>query len=140
MRILLVTNDFQPRVGGIQNYLWNIYSRLDPADVVVLAPAHAGDVAWDRSQRFEVVRWPGRVYWPTSSLTKRVKEVAASRDVDAVAFGAMLPMNLIGSRLDRPVIVHTHGFEVAWARVPVMRAALRRIGRGADVITVVSEF
>lgn len=140
MRILLVTNDFPPRVGGIQNYLWNIYSRIDPNDVVVLAPSHPGDVAWDRAQPFEVVRWPGRVYWPTTALTRRVREIASSRSVDAVAFGAMLPMNLIGSRVDRPVIVHTHGFEVAWARVPGLVQALRRIGRNAALMTVVSEY
>ncbi|MGH8894495.1 MAG: alpha-(1-2)-phosphatidylinositol mannosyltransferase, partial [Actinomycetes bacterium] len=63
-RTLVVTNDFPPRVGGIQNYLWNIYSRLDPNDVAVLAPAFPGDVAYDGSQPFAIHRWPGRVYWP----------------------------------------------------------------------------
>jgi phosphatidyl-myo-inositol dimannoside synthase len=140
VRILLVTNDFPPRVGGIQNYLWNIYSRLDPNDVVVLAPAHPGDVAWDAAQPFEVVRWPGRVYWPTRELSRRVREVAAERSVDAVAFGAMLPMNLIGSKIDRRVIVHTHGFEVAWARLPALIQMLRRIGGNARLMTVVSEY
>jgi phosphatidylinositol alpha-1,6-mannosyltransferase len=140
MRILLVTNDFPPRVGGIQNYLWNIYSRLDPDDVVVLAPAHPGDRHWDQAQPFEVVRWPGRVYWPAASLKRRIAEIVRTRSVDAVAFGAMLPMNLIGSSLDRPVVVHTHGFEVAWARVPVLVQMLRRIGRNARLMTVVSSY
>jgi phosphatidylinositol alpha-1,6-mannosyltransferase len=140
MRILLVTNDFPPRVGGIQNYLWNIYSRLDPNDVVVLAPAHPGDSAWDRTQPFEVVRWPGRIYWPTGSLKKRVVELARSRNVDAVSFGAMLPMNLIGAGVDRPVVVHTHGFEVAWARVPGLIQMLRRIARNARLLTVISDY
>jgi phosphatidylinositol alpha-1,6-mannosyltransferase len=140
VKILLVTNDFPPRVGGIQNYLWNIYSRLDPNDVVVLAPAHPGDRNWDQAQPFEVVRWPGRVYWPTSSLKRRVTELVRSRSVDAVAFGAMLPMNLLGAKIDRPVIVHTHGFEVAWARVPALLQMLRRIGRSARLITVVSDY
>lgn len=140
MRILLVTNDFPPRVGGIQNYLWSIYSRLDPDDVVVLAPAHPGDRHWDQAQPFEVLRWPGRVYWPTASLKRRITEIARTRSVDAVAFGAMLPMNLIGSSLERPVIVHTHGFEVAWARVPVLVQMLRRIGRNARLMTVVSSY
>ena len=140
MRVLLVTNDFPPRVGGIQNYLWNIYSRLAPDDLVVLAPAHPGDVAFDRAQRFEIARWPGRVYWPTGALSKRVKEIAAARDVEAVAFGAVLPMNLIAARTGRPIIVHTHGFEVAWARVPALLQMLRRIGTNASLVTTVSEY
>jgi phosphatidyl-myo-inositol dimannoside synthase len=138
MRVLLVTNDFPPRVGGIQNYLWNIYSRFDPADLVVLAPAHPGDVAFDARQPFEVVRWPGRVYWPTTALAKRVRDLAKTRAVDAVAFGAGLPMNLID--VDPAVVVHTHGFEVGWARVPAAAQALKRIGRRADLVTVISEY
>ncbi len=139
-RILLVTNDFPPRVGGIQNYLWNIYSRLAPDDMVVLAAAHPGDVAFDRAQPFEIARWPGRVYWPTSALTKRVREIATSRDVDAVAFGAVLPMDLIAGRTGRPAVVHTHGFEVAWARIPALLQMLRRIGKSASLVTTVSEY
>jgi len=138
MRILLVTNDFPPRVGGIQNYLWNVYSRLDPIDVVVLAPGYPGDIAFDRSQRFEVVRTPGRVYWPTPELERRVRDLG--RGVDVVAFGAALPMNLLGERVGRPFVVHTHGFEVAWARVPGLVRILRRIGRRAALVTVISEY
>src|SRR5437879_1335862 len=49
-------------------------------------------------------------------------------------------MNLLAPKVERPVVVHTHGFEVAWARAPVMRQVLRRIGRAASIITVVSDF
>jgi len=137
MRVLLVTNDFPPRVGGIQSYLWNIYRGLG-VDVRVLAPAFAGDAVFDRASGVEVVRWPRAVAWPTPALEKKVHEL--SRDADVVAFGAVLPMNLLAPKVERPVVVHTHGFEVAWARAPVMRQALRRIGRAASLITVVSDF
>lgn len=138
MRILLVTNDFPPRVGGIQNYLWNIYSRLDPDDVAVLAPSFPGDVAFDRSQPFAVERWPGRVYWPTPALKRRIRQLAKAHRADAVAWGAVLPMNAIDAGV--PTIVHTHGFEVAWARVPGLIQVLRRIGERARLVTVVSEY
>ena len=138
MRLLLVTNDFPPRVGGIQNYLWNIYSRLPAGDVAVLAPAYPGDVAHDRAQPFAVHRWPGRVYWPTPALAKRVRDLAKEHRADAVAFGAVLPMNAIDAGI--PTIVHTHGFEVAWARVPGLIRLLRRIAARAQLVTVVSEY
>ena len=131
MRILLVTNDFPPRVGGIQNYLWNIYARLAPDDLVVLAPAHPGDVAFDRAQAFEIVRWPGRVYWPTGALTRRVREVAAARDVDAVAFGAVLPMNLMAGRIGRPAIVHTNTLKSHL--LAVIPAAIARVPLSPDI-------
>ena len=140
MRVLLVTNDFPPRVGGIQNYLWNIYSRFDPDDVVVLAPSDPEATRFDRAQRFEIVRAPGSVYWPARRVKRLAKQIVEARDIDAVAFGAVLPMNLIGSTLGVPVVVHTHGFEVAWARVPFLRRLLRRIGRSASVITVIADY
>lgn len=140
MKLLLVSNDFPPRVGGIQVYLWNIYRRLadQGVQVRVFAPTHPGDAAFDAAAGMEVVRWPGRIMWPTPAIRRRIGDLA--RDVDAVAFGAVLPMNLVATRLDRPTVVHTHGFEVAWARLPVLLGWLRKIGRAASVVTVVSDF
>ena len=140
MKLLLVTNDFPPRVGGIQVYLWNIYRRLaeQGVHVRVFAPTYPGDAAFDASANVEVVRWPGRIMWPTPAIRRRVRDL--SSDVDAVAFGAVLPMNLIAPKMDLPTIVHTHGFEVAWARVPVLLQWLRAIGRSASMVTVVSDF
>ncbi|MCA1834653.1 MAG: glycosyltransferase family 4 protein [Actinomycetota bacterium] len=138
MKILLVTNDFPPRVGGIQNYLLNIYTRLPQHEITVLAPAHPGDAAFDATLPFEVVRHPTRIYWPAPELRRVV--AAMAKRVDALVFGAVLPMNLVASSVDIPVVVHTHGFEVAWARVPALLQALRRIGERASLVTVVSEF
>lgn len=140
MKVLLVTNDFPPRVGGIQSYLWSIYGRL-PAigvDVRVLAPADAGDAAFDATAGIEVVRHPGGMWWSSRDLRAQIR--ALSRDVDAVALGAVLPMNLAAGGLDRPVVVHTYGLEVAWARVPGLRALLRRIARGAALVTTLSDY
>ena len=50
-RHLLVTNDFPPKVGGIQNYLWGLWRRLDPASYVVLtASSHEDAAAFDAEQ------------------------------------------------------------------------------------------
>ena len=51
MRHLLVTNDFPPKVGGIQNYLWDLWSRLPPESYVVLtASSDEGAAAFDDAQ------------------------------------------------------------------------------------------
>ena len=39
MTHLLVTNDFPPKLGGIQSYLWELWRRLPPDDVTVLTTA-----------------------------------------------------------------------------------------------------
>ena len=48
---LLVTNDFPPKVGGIQAYLWELWRRLDPDSFAVLtASSHPDAAAFDREQ------------------------------------------------------------------------------------------
>ena len=50
-RHLLVTNDFPPKVGGIQAYLWELWRRLDPDTFAVLtASSHPDAAAFDREQ------------------------------------------------------------------------------------------
>ena len=65
MTHLLVTNDFPPKVGGIQAYLWELWRRMDPSTFAVLtASSHPGAAAFDAEQkglgfRIERVRQPG---------------------------------------------------------------------------------
>ncbi len=72
---LLVTNDFPPKVGGIQAYLWELWRRLDPDSFVVLtASSHPDAAAFDRSQAergIRIERVPGRVLVPTPRLARR---------------------------------------------------------------------
>ncbi len=53
---LLVTNDFPPKIGGIQSYLHELWRRLPVADATVLTTRYDGDAAWDARQAFRVVR------------------------------------------------------------------------------------
>ena len=46
-RILLVTNDFPPRPGGIQSFLYGLVSRMPPDDVVVYTSRWRGDAGWE---------------------------------------------------------------------------------------------
>jgi len=138
VKLLLVTNDWPPRVGGIQSYLWNIYRRLPShgIDVRVLAPH--GDDGFDATSSVETVRRDGSLWWNSRGLERQVG--ALSRDVDVVAYGAVLPMNLSARVVSAPVVVHTYGFEVAWARLPGARAVLRRIADRATLVTTLSDY
>ena len=40
-RVLLITNDFPPRDGGIESYLRDFCARLNPENLVVLASSRA---------------------------------------------------------------------------------------------------
>ena len=82
---LLVTNDFPPKIGGIQSYLYELWRRLPPDDATVLTTRHEGDASWDAQQSFRVVRAPERQFLPTPSLTRRIdalaRDLGASRDL-----------------------------------------------------------
>ena len=127
-RHLLVTNDFPPKVGGIQNYLWELWRRLPPTDVVVHTTPHAGSAAFDAEQPFTVIR--SREPWllPGPHLAGRVRRIAARHDVELVVIDPALPAGLIGPHLDVPYAVVVHGAEVAIpGRLPVLRPLLRRV-------------
>jgi phosphatidylinositol alpha-1,6-mannosyltransferase len=129
---LLVTNDFPPKVGGIQSYLWELWRRLPPGRVVVLTTPHPGAAEWDAAQPFRVVRAGSRVLLPTPAVQREVERLAAEVDARLVVLDPALPLGLLGPRLDRPYAVVLHGAEVTVpGRLPGSRAALRRVLVGA---------
>ena len=50
MKHLLVTNDFPPKIGGIQSLLWEWWRRLPPASFAVLTSPYAGTEEFDAQQ------------------------------------------------------------------------------------------
>ncbi|MFO7280904.1 MAG: glycosyltransferase family 4 protein [Thermoanaerobacterales bacterium] len=132
MAHLLVTNDFPPKVGGIQSYLWELWRRLDPATFTVLTTPYEGADEWDAAQPFRVVRTRERVLLPTPSLARRIDALAAETGASLVVLDPALPLGLLGPRLSRPYGVVLHGAEVTVpGRLPVTRGLLGRVLRGA---------
>ncbi len=145
-RVLLVTNDFPPRRGGIQSYLEELVTRLTDGDhqITVYAPEWKGAQAYDRAAGFEVVRHPGSLMLPVPAVESRMRELIGRHDIETVWFGAAAPLALLAPRARRTgverVLASTHGHEVGWSMLPIARSALRRIGDGTDVITYVSRY
>jgi phosphatidyl-myo-inositol dimannoside synthase len=139
-RHLLVTNDFPPKVGGIQNYLWDLWSRLDPSSYVVLtASSDDGAAAFDAAQAergIRIERVPGKIlFFPTPDALATVRAAVKEHEVDLVLLDPALPLGLLGPQLDVPYGVILHGAEVAVpGRVPGSRAALARVLRQATLV------
>jgi phosphatidylinositol alpha-1,6-mannosyltransferase len=149
-RILLVTNDFPPRRGGIQSYLENLVRELVATDVhtlTVYAPKWSGCEKFDAAAAaygYDVVRHPTTLMVPEPSVAVRMRRLIARRDIDTVWFGAAAPLALL-TPLARAagasrVIASTHGHEVGWSMLPLARTALRRIGNDTDVVTFISHY
>ncbi len=139
-RHLLVTNDFPPKVGGIQNYLWELWRRLSPDSYVVLtASSDDGAAAFDAEQAergIHIERVPEPIlFFPTPGALAAVRRCAAEHEVDLVLLDPALPLGLVGPRLDVPYGVILHGAEVTVpGRLPGARAALGHVLRGASVV------
>jgi phosphatidylinositol alpha-1,6-mannosyltransferase len=144
-RTLLVTNDFPPRPGGIQRFVHDLAVRQPSGSIVVYASTWKGAAKFDADQPFEVVREDTGVLLPTRAVARRAAEIARASGCDTVWFGAAAPLGLLASGLreragiERAVAL-THGHEVGWAALPVARGLLRRIGRGVDVVTYLTEY
>ena len=143
-RALIVTNDFPPRVGGIQSFVHSIAVRQPEGSVVVYASDHPGAAAFDAGQPFPVIRHPTGLLLPTPSAGRRIAAALVKHRCTAVWFGAAAPLGLLAPRLRRAgaerIVASTHGHEVGWAMLPVGRQAIRRIGLGSDVVTYLAEY
>jgi len=144
-RTLLVTNDFPPRSGGIQQYLQSLADRLPPGDLAVYAPTWPGAAQFDAARGYPVHRHPTSLMLPTPDVARRAVVLARAHEASTVWFGAAAPLALLGPVLRRwagieRVVASTHGHEVGWSMLPGARQALRRIGDDADALTAISRY
>jgi len=129
---LLVTNDFPPKIGGIQTLLWELWRRLDPATTTVLTTSYEGAAAWDAEQPFRVVRTPERVLLPHPGLVRRIDALAEEVGADVVVLDPALPLGLVGPHLRLPYDLLLHGAEVTVpGRLPLSRQLLSHVLTGA---------
>ena len=144
-RTLVVTNDFPPRVGGIESFVLSMVRRMPPDQVVIHTARQPADAAFDATLPFPVVRDPSRLLVPTRAITNRSIAIARDMDCEFVWFGAAAPLGLMAHKLKsragvRRTVATTHGHEVWWASTPGTRAMLRRIGDTNDVLTYLGTY
>jgi phosphatidyl-myo-inositol dimannoside synthase len=143
-RVLIVTNDFPPRSGGIQSFVHALATRLPAGQVVVYAPAWTGAVEFDARQPFPVVRHRTSLMLPVPSVARQARAILTEHGCDTVLFGAAAPLGLLAPALRRAgarrIVALTHGHEAGWAALPGARVLLRRIGEQVDVLTYLGEY
>jgi phosphatidylinositol alpha-1,6-mannosyltransferase len=139
---LIITNDFPPRVGGIESFVSELCMLLDH-DVVVYASGSAGAAASDHERPFPVIR-DGPLLLPTPRVAARAAALLREFGSTRVIFGAAAPLGLLAPSLRRAgaqqILGLTHGHETWWAQVPAARRLLRRIGDSCDHLTTISGY
>jgi phosphatidylinositol alpha-1,6-mannosyltransferase len=143
-KLLLITNDFPPRPGGIQSFLYGVISRLPPDRVVVLTSRWRGWEEWDSEVGFTVIRHDTSVLLPTRAVRAHAVKAFRQHGCTDVWFGAAAPLGLLAPALRsagaQRIVATTHGHEVGWAALPAARALLRRIAGNVDVMTYLGPY
>jgi phosphatidyl-myo-inositol dimannoside synthase len=139
---LLVTNDFPPKVGGIQSYLSELWRRLPPEETTVLTTPHVDAAAFDAALDYRVERVRDKVLFPKPAVAKRADALAREVGADVVFVDPMLPLGLIGPRLrSAPYVVIAHGSEITVpGRLPGSHALGKRVLRGAAGVIAAGEY
>jgi phosphatidylinositol alpha-1,6-mannosyltransferase len=132
---LLVTNDFPPKVGGIQSYLWELWRRLPPGRASVLTTPYAGAAAFDAAAPLPVTRTREPVLLPRPGLAGRIRTSARQQGAGFVVLDPALPLGWVGPGLDLPYGVVLHGAEVTVpVALPGIDRLLGRVLRGASLL------
>lgn len=141
---LLVTNDFPPRVGGIQRTLHALIREFPADRVTVLAPSWEGSDEFDAAEPYRIVRAPGRFLWPTPASRRMLWELVGGSGTRVVLFGDAMPLAAMGPSLAGrgiPYLVAAHGFDYWLSLLPGAHAGLVYMtSRAARVPVMCSAF
>ncbi|MEI6743362.1 glycosyltransferase family 4 protein [bacterium] len=140
-RHLLVTNDFPPKIGGIQSLLWEWWRRLPSDSFAVLTSPYDGAKEWDATQPFHIERTREPVLLPHPFMVKRINEMAKRMNADFVVLDPAVPLGIIGPSLELPYAVVVHGAEVTVpGRIPGTHQILGRVLRKSVHVVAAGQY
>ena len=147
-KILLVTNDFGPRAGGIETFVIGLLERIKGHEVTVFTSQQGDTSVYDQQwlDKFgvRVIRDQSKILLPTWRVTRAAQKIVAAKNIDVVVFGAAAPLALMSPSLRKSgvkkIIALTHGHEVWWAKIFPFNFAIKRIGKNVDHLTYLGDF
>ncbi len=144
MKTLIITNDFPPRDGGIQTFVFEMAQRFNPQDVIVMTSHYDGDTEFDSTLPYLVIRTKTTVLVPNKRARTLAEKIIAEHGVTSVVFGAAAPLALLAPALRKVgvtrMVAITHGHEAGWAITPVTRQLIRRIGNSVNHMTYLGDY
>lgn len=142
--ILIITNDFPPKQGGIERFVVQVARHLPSEDIVVLTSTVPGAGEYDQNLPYPVYRVGVKFLLPTPQVLRVAKHLIRRYHCRYVWFGAAAPLGLLAKPLHKAgiesIVATTHGHEVWWVKVPFTRIVLRMIGNHCDVVTYLGNY
>ncbi|MGQ0537584.1 MAG: glycosyltransferase family 4 protein [Gemmatimonadaceae bacterium] len=141
MQVFVVTNDFPPRVGGINYLVDQVMRRFPGGTVTIFASTYPGAAEFDATYPHPVIRLATTMLLPTPAVRRRLHNELRARRPDLVLFGAVWPLGHMGPGIRRklgiPYAGLSQGLELTAARIPGLVAS---IGRNAVLVTAGSDW
>ena len=146
--ILLVTNDFGPRAGGIETFIIGLLERMPKGEVIVYTSGQSGsesfDKRWLESYGVRVIRDSSKILLPSPRVIRAVRKVIKQSKVEKIWFGAAAPLALSARFLRvgnvKKIVALSHGHEVWWSKVFPFNLAMKEIARSVDVLTFLGDY
>ncbi len=146
--ILLVTNDFGPRAGGIESFVIGLLERIPVGEVVVYTsfqPDHESyDQKWLSDFQVRVIRDKSKVLLPTPRVIRELQALIRQNSITKVWFGAAAPLGVASRWLRKAgatrIVALTHGHEVWWSKIWPFSWAISEIGKQVDYLTYLGTF
>ncbi len=120
MKKLIITLEYLPVIGGVQNYVHQFAAALDPESVVVLAPKHGQSGSVDEKEKFKTIRknllfpifiWPRwlKMYFQVLRIVKKEK-------IEMIYLHHALPVGYVAWLIKKvkgvPYVVFSHGTDI----------------------------
>jgi len=141
---LVITNDYPPRPGGIQTFIFEMVRRFPSDQVTVLTSNFEGAQEFDASNAWNVRRSEAQVLLPTRNTLELAQELIDETGATQVVFGAAAPLGLLAKKLRtcgiERVVSISHGHEVGWSSTPVTHQGIRRIVADSDWFTYLGDY
>ncbi|MGI9194902.1 MAG: glycosyltransferase family 4 protein [Candidatus Nanopelagicus sp.] len=139
-KVLLITNDLGPRAGGIETFVLGLIEGLPKNSLTIYTSSQKGDKAFDAQllEKFGavVIRDRAKILLPTPRITRRAVKILKQQEIKNVWFGAAAPLALMAGTLRSAgannIVALTHGHEVWWAKIPLLRNLLKKIIKDVD--------
>ncbi len=146
MKILIITLEYPPQIGGIATHTFNLAGQAQPSDIVVWAPKQKGDDVFDNNHPWKVYRGKpyAKLFWPRwLKWYFQIKKIVKNEKIDLLVIQHALPGGYIGylilKFLKKPYIIIFHGSDLEMALKKKI-GKLKLVCKYAKKIIVSSEF
>jgi phosphatidylinositol alpha-1,6-mannosyltransferase len=146
IKFVLLTNDFPPKVGGIQSYLWELFKRLDLHSYLVVTTNYDGATNFDKqSGRPLTLRLNTKLIIPTPVTLRVIQDLLLRYNCNYLIVDPVFPTGLIGYRLKKAlgvkygVIIHGAESTIS-AKLPFINKKVKEVLEQSSFVIAAGHF